>query len=167
MIRSAILAAALVAAAPALAQSFTDLAAIDRAVADFTGAPLGSPGGALRPVDPRLRLAPCRAALALGWYGTQRSSVAVRCPVPGGWRLYVPVTSGNHTGTGAAAEPLIQRGDAVTVMVSGEGFAVSQPGEALEAGAGNVWIKVRGTAPGAPVLRARVIRPGVVGMDLP
>ena len=167
MIRFAVLTAALAAAGPALAQSYTDLTAIDRAVAEFTGAPLGSPGGALGPVDPRLRLAPCRAPLALDWYGAQRASVAVRCPVPGGWRVYVPVGSSARTAPSAPAEPLIQRGDAVTIMVSGEGFAVSQPGAALEPGAAGVWIKVHTAAPGAPVLRARVIRPGVVGMDLP
>ena len=37
-------------ASPAFAQSLTDPAAIDRAVAEFTGVPLGAPGGAaLRP----------------------------------------------------------------------------------------------------------------------
>lgn len=165
MIRPIAVLLLLATAAPALAQSYADLEAVDRAVAAFTGLPLGSPGGAAQRVDPRLRLAPCRLALRLEWYGTLRDTVAVKCPVPGGWRLYVALAGGGHANL--AAEPLIQRGDAVTIMVSGEGFAVSQPGEAMEAGAGGVWIKVHGTAPGAPVLRARVIRPGVVGMDLP
>ena len=59
------------------------------------------------------------------------------------------------------------RGDAVTISLGGEGFAVSQPGEALEAGPVGGWIKVRPLAAGSPPLRARIIRPGLVGIDLP
>src|SRR6478609_6219167 len=51
------------ATAPALAAGFADPAAIDRAVAAFTGAPIGTPGGARTPVDRRLRLAACNAGL--------------------------------------------------------------------------------------------------------
>jgi flagellar basal body P-ring formation protein FlgA len=164
MIRPALF-SALLFTSPALAQSVTaDLAEIDRAVARFTGAPIGAPGGAAMPVDRRLRLAPCRAPLALGWYGTRRDTVEVSCPVAGGWRLYVPLAGMAQS---AAAAPLVARGDAVTITVSGEGFAVSQPGEALEAGGEGEWIKVRGVNPKAPVLRARVLRPGLVGIDLP
>lgn len=161
--------AALLCTGPALAQSFVDLSAVDTAVAAFTGAAQGSPGGAGQPVDRRLRLTPCASALALAWYGTRRDAVEVRCPVAGGWKLYVPVAGG---GAGqAAAAPAITRGDAVTISVRGDGFAVSQPGEAMESGAIGTWIKVRGAGQGqgqgAPVLRAQVLRPGVVGMDLP
>ncbi len=163
MIRPVLLSALLL-ASPALAQSaVADLAEIDRAVARFTGAPIGAPGGAAMPVDRRLRLAPCRAPLALGWYGPRRDTVEVSCPVAGGWRLYVPLAGVAQS----AAAPLVARGDAVTITVSGEGFAVSQPGEALEAGGEGEWIKVRGVNPKAPVLRARVLRPGLVGIDLP
>ena len=55
----------------------------------------------------------------------------------------------------------------MTISVSGAGFAVSQPGEALESGAVGAWIKVRGPGQNAAVLRARVLRPGLVGMELP
>lgn len=152
-------------ASPVLAQStIADLAAIDRAVAQFTGVPQGLPGGAAMPVDRRLRLSPCRVPLALGWYGTRRDSVEVTCPMPGGWKLYVPLAG---MAQAAAAAPLIARGDAVSIAVSGDGFTVSQPGEALEAGGEGAWIKVRTLVPNAPVLRARVIRPGLVGIDLP
>jgi flagella basal body P-ring formation protein FlgA len=157
---------ALAVATPALAQSaLADLAEIDRAVARFTGVPVGAPGGAAMPVDRRLRLAPCRVPLALSWYGTRRDTVEVTCPVAGGWRLYVPLAG--MAPSAAAAAPLVARGDAVTITVSGDGFAVSQPGEALEAGGEGDWIKVRGVNPKAPVLRARVLRPGLVGIDLP
>jgi flagella basal body P-ring formation protein FlgA len=155
---------ATLAAAPAFAQSaIADLAAIDRAVAQFTGVPQGAPGGAAMPVDRRLKLSPCRVPVAIGWYGTRRDTVEVACPMAGGWKLYVPLVGTAQ----AVAAPLIAKGDAVTITVSAEGFAVSQPGEALEAGAEGAWIKVRTVNPNAPTLRARVIRPGVVGIDLP
>ena len=105
----------------------------------------------------------CAAPLALEWYGQARQAVQVRCPTPGGWTLYVPLT-----GPAPAAEPpVIRRGDAVTITVGGEGFAVSQAGEALEPGAAGSWIKVRGLGPKAPVLRGQVLRPGLVGLALP
>lgn len=152
--------------ATAAAQPFADLAGIDRAVALFTGAPAGQPGGALQPVDRRLRLAACRSDLALSWRGARRDSVVVQCPDAGGWRLFVPVE-----GAGAAqAAPAIARGDAVTIAISGQGFSVSQPGEALEAGAVGAWIKVRTAQAGrgqGDAMRAQVIRPGLVGVPLP
>ncbi len=166
MIRLTLTIAALGIAAPLLAQSYADLAAVDRMVAEFTGAPQGSPGGAALPVDRRLRLTPCRTALFARWYGTRQDTVEVSCPVPGGWKLYVLLTVTSNTASAAAA-PVVMRGDAVTITVSGEGFAVTQNGEALESGAVGTWIKVRGPGQGAPVLRARVLRPGVVGMELP
>lgn len=167
MIKRLPLALALI-AAPASAQpgaAVADLAEIDRAVSAFTGLPPGAPGGAAGPVDRRLRLARCSQPLALDWHGTSRSAVQVRCPVARGWSLFVPLAG---AGTGAAAQAnLIERGDAVTIVVGGESFAVAQPGEALEGGAAGAWIKVRGLAPKAPVLRGRVLRPGVIGVELP
>ena len=152
-------------ASPAAAQSYADLPQIDRAVAAFTGAAQGSPGGAAQPLDRRLRLAPCPAQFVLGWYGTRKDTVEVRCAVPGGWKLYVPLVA--SSAIAATAAPVIARGDAVTISVSGAGFAVAQPGEALESGAIGAWIKVRGPGQNAAVLRARVLRPGLVGMELP
>ena len=155
--------AATFAAAPAAAQNLADPAAIDRAVEQFTGAAIGMDGGAAAPVDRRLRLQACPAALALRLYGTRQNTVEVACPAPGGWRIYVPLIG---AGTAVAA-PVIQRGDAVTIRLGGDGFTLSQPGEALEAGAAGSWIRVRPLGPGAQPLRARVERPGLVGIVLP
>jgi flagellar basal body P-ring formation protein FlgA len=149
---------------PALAQTHADLTEIDRAVVQFTGVPQGQPGGAALPVDRRLRLTPCRTPLATGWYGARQDTVEVSCPMPGGWRLFVPLAG---IGRGEAAPPAITRGDAVSIAVSGQGFTVAQRGEALESGPVGAWIKVRTANPGAPALRARVIRPGLVGIALP
>lgn len=164
MIRPLLAAAALALALPAQAQTHADLSEVDRAVAAFTGVPQGQPGGAALPVDRRLRLTPCRAPLATGWYGARQDTVEVSCPMPGGWRLFVPLAG---MARGEAAPPAITRGDAVSIAVSGEGFTVAQKGEALESGAVGAWIKVRTTNPSAPALRARVIRPGLVGIELP
>lgn len=146
-------------AAPVHAGALADLAAIDTAVAAFAGAPA-------QPVDRRLRLAACTAPLALAWHGARRESVRVECPVAGGWRLFVPLAMGQGLAAEPAA-PVIARGDAISITVSGGGFVVSQPGEALESGPVGAWIRVRTQGPKAQPLRARVIRPGVVGMDLP
>lgn len=150
-------------AAPALAQSLADPSAIDRAVAEFTGVPLGAPGGAAQPVDRRLRLAACTSPLALGLYGQRRDAVLVQCPTAG-WRIYVSLKADPPA---PAAAPAVLRGDAVTISLGGEGFSVSQPGEALEAGPVGGWIKVRTLGTGGTPLRAKVIRPGLVGIDLP
>lgn len=157
------LALAIVAAGP-----FADLDAIDRQVAQFTGAVIGQPGGAAAPVDRRMRLQSCRGPLALGWNGQRRDSVVVQCPDAGSWRLFVPVAGGAQA---VAALPAVNRGEAVTIAIQGEGFTVSQPGEAMEAGPVGAWIKVRTVSasprPGArDAMRAQVIRPGLVAVPL-
>lgn len=162
------LAAALAfAATSAAAGSFADLDAIDRAVAGFTGAPIGTVGGATVPVDKRLRLQPCYNPLALSWRTTRRESVVVQCPDAGGWRLFVPVRQDTPA---AAAGPAVNRGDAIAVAVQGDGFTVSQPGEAMETGAVGDWIRVRlASAPRASAdqMRAQIVRPGLVTLPLP
>jgi flagella basal body P-ring formation protein FlgA len=153
------------AAAPALAAGFADHSAIDQAVTQFTGSPIGAPGGARAPVDRRLKLAQCAPALALEWYGRDRSTVLVRCPEPGGWRLFVPLAVDARRQQ--AAEKIVSRGALVTIVVKGSGFSLSRQGEALDAGAVGDWIRVKPTdLKGAP-LRAEVLRNGTVGIELP
>ena len=151
------------------ATPFADLAAIDRDVATFTGASIGMPGGARGPVDRRLRLNACRTPLSFAWRTAQRDTVVVQCPDAGGWRLYVPVLG---AAAEAAALPAINRGDAVTISVAGDGFAVSQPGEALESGPVGAWIRVRTVSAArntatANAMRGQVMRPGLVVLPLP
>lgn len=150
---------------PALAAPHTDLAAIDNAVAAFTGQQIGVPGGAAQPVDRRLRLAACSAPLALSWYGNAQTSVLVRCPDAVGWRVFVPVSAARVAPAVAPAAIAVARGEGVTVTVAGVGFSVSQPGEALDAGAVGAWIRVRTAAKAGP-LRARVVRPGLVELPV-
>jgi len=160
-----LLPAALLLMAPARAHaaSFTDPALIDAEVARFTGMPQGTTGGAAQPADRRLRLAACANPLSLGWYAGRRDTVLVQCPDLGGWRLFVPVLQG----AAAMGEgPAVLRGEAVTIAVTGSGFSVSQPGEALDAGPVGAWIRVKTATAGAQPLRAKIVRPGLVAVTL-
>lgn len=139
----------------------TDPAAIDRAVAAFTGAAIGTPGGARMASDPRLQLAPCGGPLAVSWHTPARTAVAVECPGPTAWRVFVAISpAAGGAATTPRAAPAVKRGDAITIMVRGRGFTVQQPGEAMEAGAVGDWIEVR-TSRKAQGLRARIERPGL------
>jgi len=159
-----VLAALLLTPSSLTAQASTDLAVVDRAVEGFTGLPIGLPGGAAQPLDRRMRLARCAGPLALSWYGARREAVQVQCPDTGSWRLFVPVLAGVAAPGGG--EPAVLRGEAVTVTVAGEGFAVSQPGEAMDPGAVGAWIRVKVGGTNAQPLRAKVARPGLVIVDL-
>lgn len=156
-------------AAAAASGAFADLDAIDRQVAAFTDAPVGAIGGALTPVDRRLHLQPCRTGVALSWRTALQDSVVVQCGDVGGWRLFVPVR--RPAPVAAVAQPnAVSRGDAVAIAVTGEGFSVSQPGEALESGPVGGWIRVRPAGAGATAkdtMRARIERPGLVALPLP
>jgi flagella basal body P-ring formation protein FlgA len=156
------LAFALALSPAAHAAAIQDPAAIDQEVAAFIGAPAGVPGGAARVVDRRLRLNACTAPLALSWHGDAHASVLVECPDAGGWHIFV-ATAGNTRQSVAA--PVIERGQAVTVAVTGDGFSVSQPAEALESGAVGAWIRVRTQAKADPV-QAQVVRPGLVELPV-
>lgn len=156
-------------AAAAASGAFADLDAIDRQVAAFTGAGAGQVGGALTPVDRRLRLQPCRTGVALSWRTSLQESVVVQCGDVNGWRLFVPVR--RPTPATLVPEPnAVNRGDAVSIAVTGDGFTVSQPGEAMDAGPVGAWIRVRPVSAGssgAEPMRARVERPGLVMLPLP
>ncbi|AKM06180.1 flagella basal body P-ring formation protein FlgA [Pelagerythrobacter marensis] len=164
-IRTILAAGAIAVTAPALAAGFHDLSSIDREVERFTGSPQGSRGGAQLPVDRRLKLTQCPTPIALEWYGSGNRTVLVRCPVSGGWRLFVPVAAAEATA--AKAEPVISRGESVSIAIQGSGFTVSRQGEALEGGAVGEWIRVRPAGEKREAVRARVIQPGRVGIDLP
>ena len=151
-------------AATAAQASTQDLGGIDQAVARFTGAATGQPGGALLPVDRRLRLANCAQPLALEWHGNAERTVLVRCPAAGGWRLFVPVDGGQQS---AKAQPVVARGEAVAIAIEGRGFTLSRQGEALEAGAVGEWIRVRPVGAKGDAVRARVIQPGRVAIAMP
>ena len=88
----------------------------------------------------------------------------VRCADAGGWRIFVPLASGASQ---QAGPDVVGRGEMVTISIRGSGFTLSRQGEALEGGAVGEWIRVRAVDKKADPLRAQVLRPGVVGMELP
>ncbi len=160
---------ALVASAAVPGLGLADLDALDREVTAFTGAMIGAPGGPVRPLDRRMRLQACQSGVAISWHTPRRETVSLRCSDPGGWSLFVPVMV-----TGPAGQPAsmsgavaVNRGDAVSLVVSGRGFAVSRPAEALEGGPVGAWIRVRPVTDrqlAEDVIRARVVRPGSVAL---
>ncbi|MEG8041156.1 flagella basal body P-ring formation protein FlgA [Sphingomonas sp. LR60] len=135
--------------------TFQDTAAIDRAVAAFTTRPIGAEGGARAPVDARLRLATC-GMVALSWRTDVHDAVVVACADPA-WRIFVPVIAPPRAAsatpavvrTGAAAptlraEPVIRRGDSVTIEAGSDGFSITREGVAMADAApgGRVMVRV-------------------------
>ena len=64
-------------------------------------------------------------------------------------------------------EAIIKRGENVSILVRGKGFTLTRQGAAVEDGAEGQWIKVRASDQRTETLRALVLRPGQVGIDLP
>ncbi len=62
---------------------------------------------------------------------------------------------------------LVRRGESVSILVRGSGFTLTRQGEAAEDGAQGEWIQVRADGKRTETLRAMVIRPGQVGIQLP
>lgn len=132
-------------AAPAAAQtSVQSTTLIDEAVAQFTGHPVGAEGGAQARVDTRLRLARC-AMPQFDWMSPAQEAVVVRCMAPV-WKIYVPVRRAPRPAMAAAAtpitaapvtvrpaklEPVIRRGDPITVEAGSAGFLITREGVAM------------------------------------
>jgi flagella basal body P-ring formation protein FlgA len=139
-----ILILALTVATPAAAQQFQSTQVIDMIVSQFTGKPIGVLGGARTPVDSRLKLAAC-AAPQLSWRTDAQDAVVVRCMAPE-WRIFVPVLApppAPKPVVAAAvpapvkaapvvkAEPVIRRGDAITLEAGSAGFSITREGTAM------------------------------------
>ena len=158
-------AALAITATPAAANTFIPPAEIDRAVFSFLGAPAGSPGGAVRAVDPRLRLAVCANDLEVTWYGRTGASLQVSCPDKG-WRVFVPVGANGTTSFrgNRLSEPVVKKGETVSIIYEGAGFTLTRQGEALEAGTQDKWIKVKPVGEKTAPVSGQVLRPGVVSV---
>ena len=94
-------------AVPAHAQSFENLERLDNRVAAALGAMIGEPGGAMRPIDRRLRLAPCPEPAVVG--EPIMGAVAVRCDSLG-WRIRVPLVASGGAGVAVVTAPPPPRG---------------------------------------------------------
>ncbi|MBA4047598.1 MAG: hypothetical protein C0476_03550 [Sphingomonas sp.] len=160
--------ALLTAATPAIAQGpFQDTATLDRAVADFTGRPMGSEGGARAPVDARLKLATC-STLMMKWRQDNHDAVVISCASPE-WRIFVPVVMAPVAAVPVpppvapvvAAKPdyVIKRGDPVVVEVNTSGFAVTRDGIAMTDAAAGARLLVDVAGPKKPI-QAIALEPG-------
>lgn len=149
-------------AAPAFAaDGIIDHAALDQAIEGFTGSPIGAVGGARAPIDRRLRLAAC-GDVVINWRTPRQDTLVLTCREGPSWKLFVPVVvDGSATAKSDPGAQGIARGDVVTVQVKGDGYSVSQSGEAAEDGAVGSWIKIKLPGKG-DMLSAQVVRPGLV-----
>ncbi len=140
---------------------FEDTSLLDRQVAGHLGAAIGEVGGALAPIDPKLKLKRCSDALEIS--ETQRNAILVSCPALG-WRIFVPVrlgSSGSNRSSGTAQEPLVQRNQPVTLVIRRPNFSISYSVVAQQSGALGDYIPVR-TDRKAKELVARVSGSGEV-----
>lgn len=162
--RLALLAAA--AGAPASAQTFENLPMLDSRISAALGAAIGEPGGAVTPLDRRLRLAPCPQPAEIG--EPAAGALAVRCAAQG-WRIRVPLVRSAAAGASAAApaaaraEPVIRRGDQVELVAIGSSFAVSTLAIAEQDGAPGDRIRLRTERRATPVF-GQVLADGRVAL---
>jgi flagellar basal body P-ring formation protein FlgA len=113
--RHALLMAMLVSASAGAAE-FQSLDAIDARAAAVAG-------GVVRPVDRRLKLATCPAALTAD--APEKGAITVRCAALG-WRVHVLV---DGTVASLSDRPIvIKRGDPVSVNFVAQGFSVTTSG---------------------------------------
>lgn len=122
-----------------------DLALLDRAAEIFAGARVGEPGGPIAPIDRRLRLAGCSASPEFSWRSEMRDAIVIRCPDHNGWRIFVNVKGAPMTAgfVPAKAEPVIRRGDPVTLVAGQNGFSVSADGVAMGDAAPGARLQVK------------------------
>jgi len=171
--RHLMLAAAALAAAPAAAQSFEDIEALEQRVAAALGAGIGEPGGPARPIDRRLRLAACPSGVSVE--PPTLGAATVRCEALG-WRIRVPVIRADAdpaaaesdwgvrpAGRTARAEPVVRRGDPVALVVVSGSFTVSRQAVAEQDGAPGDRIRVRTEPRAAPII-GQVLADGRVAM---
>ena len=166
--------ALLVVATPAAAQDFQSTQMIDTIVAQFTGHEIGQQGGARTPVDRRLKLTPC-AAPQLSWRTEGKDAVVVRCMAPE-WRIFVPVlaipqpprplpavaaptVAAVRPALPVKAEPVIRRGDAVTLEAGAAGFSITREGVAMNDAAAGARVMVKVEENKSPI-QAVAVEPG-------
>ena len=106
------------------------------AIAAFTGSPVA--------LDVHLSPPPCSAAPAIAWSG--RSAVNVSCAAPN-WRLLVPVVA-------PPSQPLIRRGDIVSVAAGGPGFRVAVDAVAESDAAAGARVRLRNRVTGERIVAA-------------
>jgi len=123
--------------------SFEDTTLLDRQVASHLNAGIGEAGGALAPIDDRLKLKRCPASVELS--GTKRNASLLSCPGLG-WRIFVPVSRNGRQDSGRddrAGAILIQRNQPVTLIVRRSNFSIRYGVIAQKSGRMGEYIPVR------------------------
>jgi flagellar basal body P-ring formation protein FlgA len=158
--RQLVLASALCSAAPAAAQGFEDLDALQGRIVAALGAGIGEPGGPSSPLDRRMKLAACPELAVLE--APVMGAATIRCE-PLGWRIRVPLVRSAFAQPGVAAKaaPAIRKGDQVEVRAGGSDFQISMTAIAEEDGSPGDRIRVRSDR-NQPVIIAQVDGPGMV-----
>lgn len=139
------------------ATTHQDTASLDRAVAAFTGRPMGAEGGARANVDARLRLAQC-PTVSLSWRTEAHDAVVVACAGPD-WRIYVPViapprqtiVAAAKAAPAVSAEKVIKRGDPLVIEAGAAGFSITREGIAMADAAAGQRLMVRIEGAKSPV----------------
>lgn len=132
-----------------------DLAALEARMIASAGAGIGEAGGPVHGIDRRLRLHRCPVAAEIA---PVRDGLSAACPALG-WRVHVRV-QGDGAVREQAGAPVIRRGDAVLVRITGRGFAAGLRAVALEDGAVGARIRLRPNASPATPITAIVTGPG-------
>lgn len=159
--------AALLYLAPAHAQQFEDLNALDEQVA----AVLQGGSQTAQPIDRRLKLSRCPEPIAID--SSNKDAVALRCNAIG-WRIRVPLASAarsepkivmaEQVNPAETGEILVRRGETVEIIIRGSDFEVVTSGVATEDGSKGKRVRVKSSTGAAP-LGATVVAQGIVYME--
>ena len=151
-----------------LALSLTTLAApaaLEARISTLLGAPVGTPGGLARPIDPRLRLPDCPGGPSVT-PAPDGLSARIGCSAPR-WSFVAALARAPRDGAvAAAATPLVRRGDTVRLVVAGQGFVVTRGGVAQGDAAAGASVAVRPDG-AAGTLRGLVQSDGTVLLPNP
>ncbi len=156
----------LLAGTGANAQGFEDIGRLEMRLTGALGAGVGEPGGPTRPIDRRLKLAPCPEPAA--FEPPSLGAATIRCASIG-WRIRVPLMpaapAAMMMAAAAKAEPIIRKGDQVELTASAGSFSVSTIAVAEQDGAPGDRIRVRsegkkGAVIGIVTADGRVSLPG-------
>ena len=124
------------------AQGFEDISMLEMRLTASLGAGVGAPGGPSRPIDRRLKLAPCPQPAS--FEPPALGAATIRCE-PIGWRIRVPLVriAAAAQPAGEKAEPIVRKGDQVELTASSGSFTVSTVAVAEQDGARGDRIRVR------------------------
>jgi flagellar basal body P-ring formation protein FlgA len=120
---------------------YEDIAALDDQVASFITRSAQGKGSSIVPIDRRLKLARCPQTPVID--PPALGAVAVRC-LALGWRIRVGLVEQTQTFSAVSDNAIaVRRGDAVELIIGGDGFDVSASGVALDDGAVGKSIRVK------------------------